>query len=358
MVSETEIFGESWDETGQEEAEAVHVVPSSAPTLQAERPRGSALGRFVSRALMVLGVLFLVNVAVSVVIMAVKGPAALMGGGGIEKHVVREGDPKSVIAIVPLHGFIEAGDYMGKGAAAGFLDKLKALEKESNLKAVIVSVDSPGGGATMSDVVHHRLGDVKVPKVALLGNLAASGGYYVAAGCDRIVAHPTTITGSIGVIMQFPQVKGLMDKVGLDVVTVKSGPHKDLLSMYRRPDDEEMAILQKTVDAVYGRFVDVVSAGRNMEVEKVKALADGRVFAAADALDAGLVDAIGYREEAIKVAEELAGVSDAMVVEYGTRASIMNMIGFDAGGGDPLSAAAARMLNVEGPMYIYRGPAY
>ncbi|HHN46757.1 MAG TPA: signal peptide peptidase SppA, partial [Planctomycetes bacterium] len=235
-----------------------------------------------------------------------------------------------------------------------FIEQLEALKNEKNLKAVVLDVDSPGGSATMSDVLHHRLGEVQVPKVALLGNIAASGGYYVAASCDKLVSHPTGVTGSIGVIFEAPQVYSLMDKIGVGMFTVKSGDYKDMASPFRAPDEREIILIQRTVDVIFERFVSVVAQGRNMKVDDVKAVADGRILVGTDALAAGLIDAIGYEEDAIAEAEKLAGVSNATIVRYGTSPGILGLLGLQART-QPLHEIADAMY-VRGPMFLYRGP--
>ena len=163
--------------------------------------------------------------------------------------------------------------------------------------------------------------------VALLEDLAASGGYYICAPADLIIAHPTTVTGSIGVIIQSFNLEGLMEKIGLKDVTIKSGEQKDVLSPFRDLTPEEREMLQGVVDEMYERFVSIVAEGREMSPEEVRPLADGRIFTGPRARELGLVDMIGYRGDAIAEAQRLAELEEARIIEYKSPPTLWDIFG-------------------------------
>ncbi len=308
------------------------------------------LVKWIKKILIFFGVIFLLNVLLGIVFLTGRGPLVKgLDNLGLTRTIIRNGSPESVIVMIPLNGIIGAS----KNENNNFLSKLELLEYEEALKAVIVIIDSPGGSATASDIMYNRLKNLNIPKIALLGNIAASGGYYVAVGCDNIIAHPTTLTGSIGVIIQFPQVSILLENIGIEMLTVKSGPYKDMLSPYRSPDRNELALLQAVVDEIFFRFIESVSVGRGMDISEVQNIADGRVFSAITALEYGLIDAIGYREDAIKTAEELAGVSNSLVVMYNQKKTFFDMIGvIQQENINPLSNFND-LLDVKGPLFLF-----
>jgi protease-4 len=189
------------------------------------------------------------------------------------------------------------------------------------VKAVVLRIDSPGGGATASDQIYTEVVRFKhergVPVVAALGDIAASGGYYVACAADRIVAHPTSVTGSIGVIMLNLNLEGLLAKIGVKNQTFKAGEHKDLLSPFRAPTPEERRMVQSILDSLHGRFISVVRESRpKLAAARLGELTDGRIFDATQALQAGLVEQIGDLRDAIDTAKAAAKVETARVVMY------------------------------------------
>ena len=199
--------------------------------------------------------------------------------------------------------------------------ELKKAGDDSHVKAILLRINSPGGGATASDAIYTELVRFKkaheVPVIASLGDMAASGGYYVACAADQIVARPTTVTGSIGVIMMSFNLEGLLGKVGVKNETFKAGAHKDLLSPFRGPTPEERKIVQNILDSLHARFVSVVRDGRpKLDVARIDELTDGRIFDAAQARDAGLVDDIGDLHAAIDAATRAAHVEKARVIRY------------------------------------------
>jgi protease-4 len=194
----------------------------------------------------------------------------------------------------------------------------------------------------------------KVPVVASILDVGASGGYYVALAADRIVAHPTTVTGSIGVLMLTLNSSGLLEKIGVSATYIKSGPYKDMGSPFRTPTPEERALFQDLIDRLYGRFVTLVARQRHMDEARVKRAADGRIYTAAEALDLGLIDRIGYVEDAIALAKGLAGLKEARVVAYHRPRQYRATI-YSSAEAPPASASVADLarLVVSGPRLLY-----
>jgi len=202
--------------------------------------------------------------------------------------------------------------------------QLKLARKDTNIKAVLLKVDSPGGTTTGSDILYHELltyrEETKAKVVTVMMGLAASGGYYVALPSDHILAHPTTVTGSVGVIFLQPRVAGLLEKIGVGVDVSKSGLHKDMGSPFREATAEEKQLIDATVKAQAKRFLDLVQKHRKLEPAALSIAATARVFTADEAKDLGLIDSIGYMEDAVAKAASLAGLpGDARVVSYRRR---------------------------------------
>ncbi|NQZ64186.1 signal peptide peptidase SppA [Crocosphaera sp.] len=190
------------------------------------------------------------------------------------------------------------------------LDALKTV-KEKKFPALLLRIDSPGGTVGDSQEIYEALrrlqDEVKI--VASFGNISASGGVYIGMGAQHIMANPGTITGSIGVILRGNNLERLLDKVGVSFKVIKSGPYKDILAFDRELTDEEQHILQEMIDVSYQQFVTTVAQGRNLDVDKVKTFADGRIFTGQQALELGLVDRLGTEEDARRWAAELAGLN-------------------------------------------------
>jgi len=212
------------------------------------------------------------------------------------------------------------GLFKGVTAPSRVKEELEKAAKDKHIKAVVLKINSPGGTVSAADVILHELKSFKaerqVPVVVCLEGLAASGGYYVAQAGDTIMAYPTCITGSIGVIAMKFNFRGLMDKVGVDTDLVKTGAWKDFWSPFRAASPKEKEMMQQIIEEFYRTFVNVVAEGRKMSLKEVKQVADGRIFTAPQAKDLRLVDKIGYLDEAIKEAQELAGLTAAKVVRY------------------------------------------
>lgn len=209
---------------------------------------------------------------------------------------------KNAVAVVTVQGVIED--------SADTVRTLDRLTDNASIHAVVLRVDSPGGGVAPSQEIYDALGRLrdKKPVVASLGGLAASGGYYIASACDAIVANPGTLTGSIGVIMETGNVAELMKKVGLEGVVVKAGKYKDIGSPLRPMTDEERRLLEGLLENVHGQFIAAVAKGRHLPAEDVRKLADGRIFSGQQALDLKLVDQLGGLRDAVELAAKRAGI--------------------------------------------------
>jgi len=237
-----------------------------------------------------------------------------------------EGTETPKVLVIQVNGTIEAGPSKGllrdrPGMVPDIVAQLKLAAKDDDIGAVIVKINSPGGTVTASDVLYHEFQSYKDKTgnklVAVLMGVAASGGYYIALPADRIVAHPTTLTGSVGVIFLQPKVEGLMEKIGVGVDVSKSGDKKDMGSPFRASTPEEMRLIQDLTDRLGQRFVDLVTRHRQVTPEALAQISSARIFLADEARQMGLVDQIGYVEDAIQSAKTLAGLpDDAKVVTY------------------------------------------
>jgi protease-4 len=198
------------------------------------------------------------------------------------------------------------------------IEQLADFHENGAIKAVVLRIDSPGGGVGPSQEIHDEVKrvDADKPVVVSMGSVAASGGYYIAAPARRIFANPGTITGSIGVIMEFTNFQELLDKIGLHNQVVKSGKFKDIGSPVREMSEEDRALLQGLIDDVHSQFIDSVADGRKLDKQAVRTLADGRIFTGRQAKQVGLVDELGSLEAAIRYAGELAGIDGRPDVVY------------------------------------------
>jgi len=252
-----------------------------------------------------------------------------------------------------------------ENTVASVKERLDRAKEDPLIRGVILRINSPGGGVTASDIIYQELlrfkQEQEVPLVACIMDTGASGGYYIAMACDRVVAHPTSVTGSVGVIVQYLTFDGLMKKFGVSGATIKSGPHKDMGSPLRATTESDLKIFQATVDDMYERFVDVVVAGRpNLTEDKIRALADGRIYTAAQAKGNGLIDEIGYLQDAFETAKRLAGIRDASIVTYqrpgGNRNNIYARSGAPAHGARQINlfnVDLGQVLSHNSPRFLY-----
>ena len=235
------------------------------------------------------------------------------------------------VAVIELEGTITGSslDYlMTTGITPGRVRSLLELAASNgSVKAIVVHVNSPGGSVVASDEIYRALQSFSKPVVISMGESAASGGYYIACAGDYVIAHPDTLTGSIGVISQFITYEALLEKIGVDAVVITTGPRKDLGSPFRDMAEEEKELWQAILDQVYEHFVAVVVEGRDLPPETVRELADGRVYTGRQAMDLGLVDDVGTRQSAIDKAAELGGIAgEPRVIELRSQPSLLEML--------------------------------
>lgn len=258
------------------------------------------------------------------------------GGRGLSTPLYTyESGPLSgpAVAIIPIRGAITSGtqpafDTSEIAASDDIIRYIKNAAADADIKAIVLDVNSPGGGVVPSDEIYHALQNVDKPIVVIMRDLAASGGYYVSMAADRIYATPNTLTGSIGVISQFPNAEVLLEKVGVEFTVITSGNSKDFGSLYREMKPEEVEYWRSVIDKTYENFVAIVAEGRDLPVETVRPLADGSIYTAQAALEYGLIDEIGYTEDAIAKAAELGGIGgEPRVVRYTGDGGFGNLFG-------------------------------
>jgi protease-4 len=199
--------------------------------------------------------------------------------------------------------------------------QLKLAEKDPEIKCVLLKIDTPGGTTTASDILYHEIMAFKRKTgkkiVVAMMDIAASGGYYISLPADQILAHPTTVTGSVGVIFMRPNVTGLMRKIGLEMAVNKSGENKDMGSPFRPSDEKEQTIFQEVTDGLGKRFLNLVAQNRKLNEAQLSEVSTARIFLAPEALKLGLIDKIGYLDDALEEAKKLAGLpDDAKVIAY------------------------------------------
>jgi protease-4 len=256
-----------------------------------------------------------------------------------------QGTGRDKILVINVNGLISSGEtvliFPSPDMVEVVKSRLRIAEKDKNIKAVILKVDSPGGTVLASDEIFKEITAFKKktgkPVISLMGSVAASGGYYISMACDRIVAHKATITGSIGVIMQFLNYKGLSDKYGLrwESITPENARLKDIGSPSKEMSEEERQVFKAMVEEMYTLFLDRVKSGRkNLSEEKILELADGRPYTGSQAAELGLVDLLGDLDTAIEEARKIKGLgSDPTVMEYHPVTTFSRFFGRYTGGG-------------------------
>lgn len=303
-----------------------------------------------------------------VVLLAVTGA----GGGGFtsspvvyeEEYVSGEGSDK--VAVVPVQGAIISADSTITGpqpttTPEGLREALRQAAEDDSVVAVVLEVNSPGGGVTASDEMHQSILDFKretdKPVVVSMGDTAASGGYYISAAADRIVANETTLTGSLGVILPLTNFAEAADKYGIRQYAITSGEFKNIGSGFKDLTPEEREILQSIVDENYDGFVEVIVEGRDLPEQRVREIADGRVYSGEQAKNLGLVDSFGGLDEAANVARRLADVDEATVIRYTQTPTLTDFLQAALGTDEP---QAQQILDAAGldlearPYYLYR----
>jgi protease-4 len=239
-----------------------------------------------------LGLLFVLILVLASFLSGSKGrtaPLAVVGSGNV--------------ALVKIEGLLVSSE--------NIVEELNDYAEDGSIKAIVLRIDSPGGGVVVAQEIYNAVKNARKEGkkvVASLGSVAASGGYYIAAGAEKIVSNPGTLTGSIGVIMEFASVEKLLEKIGVKGMVVKAGQYKDVGSPFRDMTEQEKKLLQGVIDDVHAQFIDAVAKGRNIPVDEVKAIADGRIFTGRQALEFKLVDRMGDLADSIQLAGTLAGI--------------------------------------------------
>ncbi len=269
----------------------------------------------------------------------------------------------ATVGIIRVEGAI-AGGQGSLSAGTVYSDPLiKVIEKADKnpeVKAIVLRVVSPGGGVVASNEIYNALLKVDKPIVVSMGEMAASGGYYISCAADKIVVNPATLTGSIGVIAEMPNIQGLMGKIGLDVTVIKSGKLKDEGSPFRPMTDEEKAVWQTIINEAFDQFVGIVAKGRNLPEAKVRELADGRVYTGLQAIKLGLADQEGNLDDAVSLAGNLAGIHGTpRTIELITRPTLLESLLTSVAGGPKITVdlPGAIGTDLKGPslQYLYLG---
>ncbi|MFC1677811.1 signal peptide peptidase SppA [Planctomycetota bacterium] len=246
----------------------------------------------------------------------------------LTEQVIQAGERTNKIAVINLDGMITGEK------AQDIYSQIKAATDDKNVKALILRINSPGGTVFASDEIYHEIlryrEKTQKPVVSFMRGVAASGGYYAAVASDKIIAEPTAITGSIGVIMGYMVVQELLEgKLGIEPVVVKSGEKKDWPSSFRPPSPEQLKYLEdKLITPAYERFVKVIADGRDkLSIDDVKRLGDGSIYWSAEALEENLIDQIGYLDDAVKLVSDMAGIEKPHVIEYRKPFSLTGLLG-------------------------------
>lgn len=323
--------------------------------------KGWIIGGVVAAGLLVLT---LGTIALVLIVGSGEGGGVAASPETYEKEYV-SGEGLDEIAVIPVEGVISAADSGVAGAVAtttpeGMRDALMQAEEDDDVKAVILEINSPGGGVTASERMYQDIRDFKEssgkPVLASMGTTAASGGYYIATAADAILAGETTLTGSLGVILQLPNLTEAADKIGFEQNIVKSGKFKDMGSQFRDLTPEEREIFQEIVDENYDEFVEVIVEGRDLPEERVRELADGRIYSGKQAEELDLVDSIGDLEEAAKNARERADVGEATVVRYVQTPGIGSLLRARLAPQEPEAVQIMKAVGVSlkaEPQYLY-----
>ncbi|ASS95882.1 signal peptide peptidase SppA [Peribacillus simplex] len=283
------------------------------------------------------------------------------------EEVIEGDDYSNVIAVFDVEGTIQdTGEASLLSSATynhrAFMDKLKMAEENDDIKGIILRVNSPGGGVVESAEIYDKILDikkVKKPVYVSMGSMAASGGYYISAPADKIYASPETMTGSLGVIMHGYNYEKLAKKYGVEFETIKSGPHKDIMSPTREMTGEEREILQNMINNSYDQFVKVIADGRGMTEKEVREIADGRIYDGRQAKENHLIDDFGHLDDVIAAMKTDIGKKDAQVIRYTDEAGFGSLFSMGAQkmlGNDVETAVLTKILSSSNSprlMYLY-----
>ncbi|MBM7660531.1 protease-4 [Bacillus mesophilus] len=284
--------------------------------------------------------------------------------------VLEEGDSLDKVVVLDVNGAImDSGDVSSIFQAPGydhraFLRMLDQASEDRSIKGILIRVNSPGGGVVESAEIHDRITEIqeetKKPVYISMGSMAASGGYYIAAPANKIYASPETLTGSLGVIFQSLNYSGLAEKYGVKLETVKSGPYKDIMNPARDMTEDEREILQSMINNSYSGFVKVISEGREIPEDRVREIADGRIYDGRQALELDLIDEFGYWEDAIEGLKTDHDLGDVSVIQYESAygfSSILTMGVQKMVSSDLEMTSLMKLLsqpNAPRPMYLYQ----
>jgi protease-4 len=328
-------------------------IPSPQPAPAAKKGSGWKVFWGIITGLSMLGnvMLFLALVGMAVLV------AAGRGENKFTEEVIEDGPRTAKIAILSVDGVID------EQQAKDVYWQLKTARGDKNVKGLIIRVNSPGGTISGSDQIHNEIikyrDDTNQPVVAFMQGVAASGGYYSSVACNEIIAEPTAITGSIGVIMEYLVLQQLLeDKLGINPIVVKAGAKKDWPNPFQMPTDEQLQYMQeRIIGPAYKRFVKVVVDGRSeLTEEDVNRLADGSIYWADKALEEKLIDGIGYLTDAIDKTKSLAGVKKAQVVEYRKPFSIADILGAKTNVSLKIDRRTLYEVAVPQALYLWTGP--
>jgi protease IV len=272
------------------------------------------------------------------------------------------GDGETVVARIPLQGPImreaPTGFLMpGEDPVELVLQQIRAARKDEAIRAILLEVDSPGGAVTPTDEIYHALRLFRESRedrrvMVFSRDVIASGAYYAAMAGDWLMVEPTSLVGSIGVLIQTLNWHELTDRLGVSDTTIKSGENKDILNPFRPVSTEETDILQDVVDALHGRFVDIVKEGRGFDDETIAQLADGRVYMADKALRVNLVDEIGYFDDAVQRLAEMLEVENVRIIRYQRRPDFWSLL-TSVKTPDPLGINALKTWDHPRAMFIW-----
>ncbi|HEV2292386.1 MAG TPA: signal peptide peptidase SppA [Tepidisphaeraceae bacterium] len=318
-------------------------MPPMMPTpmfMQPPRERSFARAIFMTLATTIFGL----SLAANIYLLLFSG--LMSGGMSARQNTVLEGNPLERIAIIPVNGVI-----MTDGAQQ-FDRFMKLAEADKNVKAIVIEIDSPGGTVTASDEIHHRIVQFKtnrpgVPVVATMGSLAASGGYYVACAADYVFAQPTTMTGNIGVLFPRYNISRLADKWGIEETTLEStgAPYKNAGSMLKPENPEEVKYFQEIIDKSFMQFKEVVQNGRGNKLTRpLSEIANGKIYLGPEAQALGLVDEIGYLQDAYLHAAQ--GLKKPQVVRYMNPPSLLEALAMKSNIGS-IGASSNGTVNVQ-----------